>query len=396
MYSRSDYVFMAVSCLVIIAAAIETDVFVPSFPAIQNHFGATESKVQMIVSINFLGLCVSSLFYGPLSDAFGRRPVLLAGMGIFAFASLACIFAPTLNSLLFWRFVQGLGSSAAFVVPGAMIFDKYKPEDAAKMLGWYNCTITLAIAAAPIIGSFLQINFGWRAAFMLVSGVAFFAFFAAVAYSKETLNEEARIPLHLPTIANGFVALLTNRYTASTLLIVCLMFGGYLVYISNLSLIFINYLQVNEGVYAYYQASVLLTFAVISTQCDRIITGLGMDKTRTLGKILSFIGACLLLGVAIFDAENPLTITVSMCIFTAGFAMMITIMFSDYMSEFPDLKGIASALSSSVRLLIVAVMIEISGKIFNGTIVPVASMVFIASIASVIMYFMVLHKRVRA
>ncbi len=106
---------MATVVLVMLCGGIETDIFVPSLPAIKDYFSTTESLVQMIIGINFLGLCVSSLFYGPLSDAYGRRPVLLVGLMPFALSSVASVFATSITSLL-------LFSSLSLLFPRQALF----------------------------------------------------------------------------------------------------------------------------------------------------------------------------------------------------------------------------------------------------------------------------------
>ena len=189
------FVTMATVILVIISTAAETDIFVPSLPAIKDYFGTTETWVQMIIGINFLGLCISGFFYGPLSDSYGRRPVLLIGLLILAVSSVACLFAQNMTSLLFWRFIQGLGSSVAFVVPAAIIYDVYDQERAAKMLGIYNSFITFVMAFAPITGSWLYMSFGWRANFVFVAMLAVITFVCAACFIHETLAPEKRQPL---------------------------------------------------------------------------------------------------------------------------------------------------------------------------------------------------------
>jgi MFS transporter, DHA1 family, multidrug resistance protein len=381
------FITMAAVVLVIISSAIETDIFVPSFPTIQTYFSTTESLVQMIIGINFLGLCIGSLFYGPLSDAYGRRPVLLVGMLLFSLSSIACVMADSITSLLFWRFIQGLGSSVAFVVPGAIIYDVFNQEKAAKMMGIYNSIVTFAMSFAPIIGSFLYLTFHWRANFIFVAAIAVLAFVFALFFVRETLAVSERATLHLGTILSNYKKLLLHPVAMANLYIICAICGAYFVYITNLSLIFINHLGISNDIYAYYQAMILLTFASLSFFSGNIINRYGVGHTRMLGKKITAAGAVLLLLVALFTPTSAILITVAMTIFTAGFALSVGILFGDYMNVFPAIKGVASSLSNSIRLLAMSVMIYIGSVVFNGTIMPVAIIVFLAGVSSLLLMY---------
>lgn len=376
------FMTMATVVLVIISAAIETDVFVPSLPAIKDHFGTTETWVQMIIGINFLGLCVSGFFYGPLSDAYGRRPVLLAGLLLFALSSVACLFAESMTSLLCWRFVQGMGSSVAFVVPSAIIYDVYDQERAAKVMGIYNSFITFVMAFAPITGSWLQMSFGWHANFVFVAVIAVLSFVCAACFIHETLAVEKRQHLDLAFIFKGFKDLMLHPVAMANLYIICVLCGAYFAYISNLSLIFIDHLGVDNYTFAYCQGFLLLVFATISFLSGHIIERIGIARTRAAGKTVTVLGATALMAVALLKPNSAWMITFAMSTFGAGFAVMLGIMFGDYMNVYPHIKGIAASLSNSIRLLAMCGLIAISGMLFNGTILPVAIIVFGAGLSS--------------
>lgn len=386
------FMTMSAVVLVIISGAIETDIFVPSFPTIQAHFGTTESLVQMIIGINFLGLCLGSLFYGPLCDSYGRRSILLIGMLLFAASSIACLFANSMTSLLFWRFIQGLGSSVAFVVPAAIIYDVYDQEKAAKMLGIYNSIVTFAMSLAPMIGSYLYITFHWRANFIFVAALALITLIFAFCFIKETLDESKRVKLHLGTILQGFKQLLLHPVAMANLYLICVVCGAYFAYITNLSLIFINHLGLDNDVYAYYQAIILFTFALVSFFSGHIIMRFGIAKMRMLGIKITGAGGILMLGVALFAPYSAILITATMTLFTAGFALCVGILFGDYMNVFPEIKGLASSLANSIRLFAMSLLIAIAGMTFNGTIMPVAIIVFLAGISALgVIYW--LHKQ---
>lgn len=387
------FITMSVVILVIISAAVETDIFVPSFPSLQAFFATTESKIQMIISVNFMGLCIGSLFYGPLADSFGRRPILLLGMLIFSISSIACVLVNSIETMLFWRFIQGLGSSVGFVVPAAIIYDTFNQEKAAKMLGIYNSVVTFAMSLAPIIGSFLYLTFNWRANFLFVAALATITFLCALLYIRESLDKERRARMHIPSIMQSYVKLLKNPKAMANLFLVCSVCGAYFAYIANLSLIFINHLGVSEENYSYFQAVILLTFAMVSFSSGFVIEKFGMHFARMWGINTTTVGAVLFLIVALFAGQNPYLITLAMTIFTGGFALGLGVFFGDYMNVYPEIRGVASALANSIRLFVMAALVALAGALFNGTMMPVAIIIFLAGVSSLaVLFWLHAHK----
>ena len=375
-FRTSDGLILFIILLTVTTAAMETDVFVPSFPAMKTYFATTEVMIQLIVGINFLGICIASLFYGPLADAYGRRPVLISGCVIFTIASIGCLLSTSIETLLFWRFFQGIGTSASFVAPGAIIYDLYTKEEASKKMGVVNSLITLAMAGAPILGNYLANQWGWKANFILLLVLSLISLVVVYFGLRESHPVAARTPLQLKGVCQGYQQLMLHPQALGLLLIIGCVFSGHMVYISNLSLIFIDNLGIDQSLYGYYQGVVLLAFGLMSILSGKVIQRFGMHITKYLGMGLIAIGSTSLLIVSLVAPTNPLLITLSMSINSMGFALGVMIMFGEYMEIFPNLKGIASALSNATRLLMIALMVALSGIFFNGTIFPVAMMVF--------------------
>lgn len=380
--------------IAIIASAIETDIFVPSFPAVQHYFAATESQVQMILSVNFAALCLSCLFYGPMADAWGRKWVLTGGLALSALGSFGCLIAPNLNTLLAFRFIQGLGSSAAFVVPGALFYDLYRKEEAVKLSGICNSAVTLAMAGTPMLGVFLNIHFGWRANFLAVSGVATLALILVICFVQESLPLSQRIALNRAHIVAGYTKLLTSFPTLACLLIFGLLCSNYFMFIANLSLIFVNFLHVSAFVLGFYQGAVLLTFACTSVFSGKILQYLQAERMRQLGAILCFIGAGLLALVAVYEPNSPTAIIAAMCVEACGFPLLVNVMFGDYMHYFPEIKGLASAMSNGTRFVLSAGIVQLSGMLFTGTIQPVALIIFITTSISLVLFMILMRQKV--
>lgn len=142
-----------------------TTAIVPAMPAIQTGYGADYGTVQLVLSFFLASIAIAQIIIGPLSDRFGRRPVLLAGLGIFVAASICAALAPTIESLIAFRVLQGAGGSAGIVLGRAIIRDIFEPRKAASMIGYLTMGFAVAPMLAPLTGGILQETVGWTAIF---------------------------------------------------------------------------------------------------------------------------------------------------------------------------------------------------------------------------------------
>ena len=144
---------------------LSTDLYLASLPHLTSYFSATPAAVQQTLSMFVIGFGSAQLLSGPLSDRYGRRPVLVGGLATYLLASLACALAPSLSLLVAGRFIQAVGCCTAVVVARAIIRDAYAPAEGARMLAKASSLLSLVPIFGPIAGSYLQVGFGWRAAF---------------------------------------------------------------------------------------------------------------------------------------------------------------------------------------------------------------------------------------
>jgi len=140
---------------------LSTDMYLPAFPALMKAFDADISQVQYTLSTFLVGFALAQLFYGPLSDRFGRKPVLIGGMLLFIFSSIAIAFAGTIETLAWLRLLQAVGGSVGPVLGRAIVRDIHGPTEAARQFAFISTAMALAPAVAPILGGYLTIWFGW-------------------------------------------------------------------------------------------------------------------------------------------------------------------------------------------------------------------------------------------
>ena len=157
--------------LLVAMGAISTDIYLPSLPSIAAEFSTDTASVQLTLSIFMIAFAVSQLVYGPLSDQFGRRPVLLGGMSLYLVASTGCAMADSIETLILARFLQALGACSGPVVARAIVRDVFGRERSAKVMAYMGTAMALAPVLGPIAGGFLQVWFGWQANFAVMAAL---------------------------------------------------------------------------------------------------------------------------------------------------------------------------------------------------------------------------------
>ncbi len=384
----AEILTLVVVTMMYVALCAEADMYVPSFPEMVNFFGTSEDTIQLILSINFIGLCFAALICGPLSDAFGRRKVLLFGMLGFSISSIACVFAENFYVMLGWRLIQGMSASVPMVVGAAVFLDKYKLEKASQLVGILNSVITAAMAGAPILGAFLSSQYHWRMNFIVIAALTTVTFILTFLFIDESLPKDKRKTLNLKAIAKDYVTLATDFRFVGYCMISLMPFILIVVYIANLSLIFVNHLGVSSRAFGYYQASTMCTFLVFSALSSKLIAKKGMDYTKNLGLMLSIIGGTGLFIVAMLSPASPIWICITMSILAAGGAMTVGILGLKALEIYPDMKGTAAAMNTGIRQLLAAGLVLVSELTFDGSIVPLATIMFVYLCVAMLWYLL--------
>lgn len=184
--------------------------FIPSLPRLAETFATDYGTAQLALTLFLVGIGVGQLIYGPLSDRYGRRPVLLAGLGLGFAGSIVCLLAPTIEVLLFGRVAQALGSCAGLVLARAMVRDLYSRDQSASTLGYVTMGMAMMPMVAPGIGGLLDQSYGWRASFWAMIAFGGFAFFAARARAYET-NHSPLSHIDFTTLTRGWIALMRSH-----------------------------------------------------------------------------------------------------------------------------------------------------------------------------------------
>lgn len=364
----------------------EADMYVPAFPQMIQYFGVEENQIQMILSINFAGLCVAGLLTGPLSDSYGRRKVLLSGLLLFVISSVGCVYTDDFHTMLLWRLLQGIAASVPMVIGAATFIDKYSAEKAGQLVGMMNSIISASMAGAPIASAWISQAFNWRANFVAILALAIISFIGTWMFIEETLPASKRKPFHPINVSKDYLKLSKSFKFMCYTLIVNFPFTAVVVYIANLSVIFVNHIGMSLEKFSYYQATTMGTFIVFSLLSIKLISKKGMDFTKNVGGMFALFGSIGLFSTSLIDVQDVTMICFFMAFIAAGGAMMAGTFGLKALSIFPEINGTAMALMTAMRQLFAAGLVILSEILFDGTIAPVATIIMSYAAISVVCY----------
>lgn len=382
-----EFSFIVIILFAFIAFYIETDIYTPSFPQMMNYFGTNEDTIQMLLSMNFLGLCLSCLFFGPASDAYGRKPILCIGLSIFMLGSVGCAMTHSLNWMIAFRFLQGIGCGSITSAGLTLFFDVYPPSQSSRLVSMCNGTVGGMMALAPMLGNWISLSVGWRANFYLIAVLATLSCLSIWFFIKETLPIDKRVKLSLPNVLKSYYSILKNFPFMAHTFIWCLAFSMVIVFIANLSLIFVDYLEVPKEVFGYYQTAIMGVFFVGSMSGAYLIKKTGMISTKALGSMLYILGVVLLAVLSFLTISSPLLVIVAMSTASFGCALAVTIYFTYSMTHLGDgLKGSAMSLTQSLRLFLSSGLVWVAARGFDVTIRPMSILAIVCTAISLLLY----------
>ncbi len=271
--------------------ALSVDMSLPAQPTLAHVFGVTDATTQLTLSVFIVSFALVQLVTGYLSDAWGRRPVLIGGLVVFALASVACALAPSIELLIACRVLQGAGAAAAPVVSRAMVRDTQPAAQVARLLSTMLAVLAIAPMVAPSIGSALLVGIGWRAIFgmLAILGVGFLALAAGTL--PETLAPERRRTLSFGSLVGGYVKFLATPGTKLPVAIGCMSFAGQFAYISASPVVYMDGYHVSERAYAIYFATTAIALMLGSIAGGRMIrAGASPRRLIATGGVLLALG----------------------------------------------------------------------------------------------------------
>lgn len=277
--SHSKYLIVLLSALVAFGP-LSIDMYLPSLPSIALDLSTNVAAVQKTITIFLIGFSVGMLVYGPLSDRYGRKRLLIIGMAIYVLATLGCVFATEIEHLQIFRLLQAFGGASASVLSRALVRDLFSNAEIPKILSLMHIITMIATLVAPIAGAIVVEYFHWSGIFVFLLVYSLLCMF----WTKFSIDAPA--PTHAPTgIIANYIKVLTNRYAWGFMLCNSFSFGGMFAYITASSFVFIHYYNFTPKQYAYlfaFNIFSIILFTSINSRALRKFTAYQLLKIMTL------------------------------------------------------------------------------------------------------------------
>ena len=369
---------------------MSTDLYLPSLPGLLRHFDADIAEVQLTLSVFLVGLAVGQLVYGPLSDRFGRRPVLLAGLLLYVVASVICALAPSMPTLIAARLLQATGACAGPVVCRAVVRDVHGREGAARILSYMGAAMALAPALGPILGGFVEAWLGWRANFAIlcIYGAVGLALTAAIL--PETAPHRGESGGGLDAALRGYLGLLGQRVYIGFVLCCALAYGGIFSFISGSSFVFVDIIGLAPQLYGVCFGAIVLGYILGTLVGGRLTRRIGVERLVRTGGLISAVGGlALLLSVWTTGASVP-GILLPTVIYMVGTGLVLPNAMAGAIGPFPRMAGTAAALLGFVQMGLAAAGGVAIGHLANGTAIPMAAGIALAGLLQPLIYWLLI------
>jgi DHA1 family bicyclomycin/chloramphenicol resistance-like MFS transporter len=333
------------------AGALAIDTYLPSMPAIGREFRVGPVAVQQTLSVFLFTFAFMMLFYGTLSDSFGRRRVILVALVLYTIGSLGAVFAPTFGWLLACRALQGLSAGAGSVVGQAIVQDRFSGAQAQKMMSNMMMVFGLAPAIAPILGGWLHVHFGWRSTFLFLSAFGAMLIVMTLRLLPESLPVEKRQAFHPGTIAANYLKVLRNPQFLLLSLSVGLSFGGLSLYIGSAANFVMNILGLPETAFAWMFIPLIGGMVLGSAWGGKRAAHMPAARMKWIGFGTMLLAAVLNIGYnALFKAEIPWAV-LPLAIYTFGLAVAMPAVQMTALGLFPDNRGLASSMLGFIQMM---------------------------------------------
>jgi DHA1 family bicyclomycin/chloramphenicol resistance-like MFS transporter len=383
----------ALLTLLVAAGAISTDLYLPSLPAIGRAFEADTAQVQLTLSVFLAGFAVSQIAYGPLSDRFGRRPILLGGLAIYLLATLACLLAPSIDWLIGARFMQATGACAGVVLGRAVVRDVHGREQAAKMLSYMGMAMALAPALGPILGGLLQVWFGWRANFAVLVGFGAACFLGVIIMLPETnrwRDSEATKPWRI--FAN-YRRLAADRAYLGYVLVCAFTYAGIFAFISGSSFVLIEGLGLSPDLYGLCFAAVVLGYMVGTFISGRLTLRIGLERLILAGVVVGALAGTLALALSLAGIFGVWPIIGPVFLFLIGAGLVLPNAMAGAIGPFPTMAGAASALLGFIQMSLAALVGIAVGHFTDGTALAMTTALAAVGLAALLSYLALVRSR---
>ncbi|WP_158837536.1 multidrug effflux MFS transporter [Polaribacter sp. L3A8] len=390
--SESEFIIVMASLMSLVAFAI--DALLPAITDISKTIHIVDPKDnQLFITMIFLGLGFGQLISGPLSDSFGRKPVIYVGFIVFAFASFICVFADSLEMMIFGRLLQGIGLSAPRTISIAMVRDRFSGNYMAKVMSFIVVIFILVPVIAPAVGKLVLDLYGWRSIFYGQLIIGFFIMLWVWKRQPETLKIENRKKFKLSLFIEGSKEFFKHKYAVIFTIFSGFITGSFMVYLSASQRIFEEQYHLKEE-FPYIFAGLAISIGLATFLNGKLVVRFGMFKLVSIFTVIFTVVPIIYL--LLFSGENNPSIYVIIAFFAIQF-FSIGFLFGNTralaMESIGHIAGVGAAINGFVSTIMAVPIATYIGSFIDQTALPLFIGFFVCGIISLALIMLLKLKK---
>lgn len=371
--------FIAVLAVITALGPLSMQIILPVLPVMQVAFEVPAATVQYVLSLALFTIAFSTLVYGPASDRYGRRPVLVIGLVIFVIGSAIAALAPTIEILILGRIVQAVGGAAGMVLSRAIIRDLYDRETAARLMAYMITALVVAPMISPLIGGLLNEAFDWRAIFIFAGVIGALVLAFALPRVPETLQPGADVQT-LRGMFGGFLILLRVPAFLGYAGQVGFGMGMFMAFLGAAPFVMANVLERPPTEFGLFFVLISAGFMAGTFLTGRFGERVGLDRMMRIGSALAVVFGAVMLGFVLAGIWSPWTIFLPGAAMAMANGLAMPNAQAGAVSISPQFAGTASGLLAFLQMLIGAGFAQLAGVVQDDTPIPMAVVMLVASV----------------
>jgi DHA1 family bicyclomycin/chloramphenicol resistance-like MFS transporter len=345
------------------------DMYLPALPSIGQSLHADAATVQLSLTVFFIAVGGGQLIYGPLSDMYGRKLPLYAGLALFCCGSIACALAPNAELFLFGRFIQGLGACGGMVIPRAVVRDLHSGVEATRLMSLLMLVFSISPLLAPLTGSFVIQIAGWRGVFWMVLGAAVIGF-GILTTLRESRPKAARAHSSLRSAFHSYRQLLADKHFIGTVLIGTCGMASFFLYLSNSPYVMIEHYHLSPRGFSLLFSLNAASFFVAAQFNSRLAMRMGLKSLVRRAATGFALAMLVLLGLFAAGVDHLVVMVVLLCCAYACLGMTVPTSSVLALEEHGEIAGTASSLIGFLQFGLGSVVMAFSGTFANGQPLP--------------------------
>lgn len=356
------------------------DMYLPALPTISVQLNADSHQVQASLMSFFIAMAVSQLFYGPLSDIFGRKRPLYFGLGLYVAGAIGCALSPNIESLIAFRFLQGMGACAGVVISRAIVRDLHTGLAAAQLMSRLMLVFSVSPILAPLAGSIVTVFGDWRLIFGVMVAAAGLGLVIAVFFLEETRPAEKRNESSLASALEAYRTLLRDPYYLGLVMIASFGMSSYMIYVANSSFVLIEHYGLSPSFYSAVFSINAVAFIGMSQMNGWLSRKYGLR--RVIRSAIGGFAAVMTMLFAVTALGTDRLEVMSLFLFAGyGFlGLVIPTAAVLALEAHGRIAGTASALMGTLQFVTSAIVIGVGGLFFDGTSLPMIAVIAICSL----------------